>query len=392
MLTMTATCAMAQADGTTETVTLSSDKHKVETNRFWSNWFITAGGGAQLFVGDHSDVMKFGDRFSPALDFGVGKWFTPGLGVRLMYSGWKIKNVTGTGAHSTGKPYANANDPASVMYEQKFNYSHFHGNVMFNLSNLIYGENEKRVWNLIPYVSAGMIVTKDEPSQSDITFGFGLLNKFRLTKALDLNLDTRIAAMSDHFNGEVIGNKQDGLFSATVGLSYKFKPRSWNRSSVKVVTHTNAKELKRMNDQINEMQAENKRLKDALEAERNKPVQEVVTASSDVAPHLVIFGLGKTTLSKDARASIGFLANSIKKGGKKTYVITGYADNRTGTPAVNERLSRARAQAVYDCLVKEYGIPASFLKIEAKGGVDSMFYGDDALSRAVITEVVSSTK
>lgn len=29
----------------------NSDKYKVETNRFWSNWFVNLGGGAQVFLG-----------------------------------------------------------------------------------------------------------------------------------------------------------------------------------------------------------------------------------------------------------------------------------------------------------------------------------------------------
>ena len=30
---------------TTTTIVENADKYKVETNRFWSNWFVTAGGG-----------------------------------------------------------------------------------------------------------------------------------------------------------------------------------------------------------------------------------------------------------------------------------------------------------------------------------------------------------
>ena len=44
-----------------------------------------------------------------------------------------------------------------------------------------------------------------------------------------------------------------------------------------------------------------------------------------------------------------------------------------------------RAEAVYDCLVNEYGVSESQLKIDYKGGVDNMFYDDPRLSRAVIT-------
>ena len=394
VLMMAAGCALAQTNASVETVTVNPDKHRVETNHFSGNWFVSGGGGAQMFLGDHSDVMKLGDRISPALDVAVGKWFTPGLGIRLMYSGVQIKNVTGNGAHSTGKPYLDGNGVESGLYEQKFNFMHFHGNVMFNLSNLIYGENEKRVWNLIPYAGAGWIITGGEPSGSEISFSGGVLNKFRLNKWLDLNVDTRVTVFNDRFNGEMLGNKQDGLFTMTLGVAYKFAPRSWNRSSVKTVKYSDG-ELRRMRDQLNEMQAENLRLKKALEEESTKvcdmagkEVTSATTGETQVAPSLIIFSIGKSTLSKDARVNLGFWAEQIKKEGGH-YVITGYADNKTGTPAANERLSKARAQSVFDCLVNEYGISASRLTVEGKGGVDNMFYNDEALSRSVITKKAS---
>ena len=71
---------------------------------------------------------------------------------------------------------------------------------------------------------------------------------------------------------------------------------------------------------------------------------------------------------------------------KVVYTIIGYADKGTGSRVRNERLSKARAEAVYDCLVNEFGVPVSILKVTYEGGVDNMFYDDPRLSRAVITE------
>ncbi|MCS2517263.1 hypothetical protein NXW37_26985 [Bacteroides thetaiotaomicron] len=86
--------AFAQTSTTEEKVEYSEDKYKVETNRFWSNWFISAGGGAQIYFGDHDKQVSFGKRLAPALDIAVGKWFTPGIGMRLMYSGLQQKGAT----------------------------------------------------------------------------------------------------------------------------------------------------------------------------------------------------------------------------------------------------------------------------------------------------------
>lgn len=60
----------------------------------------------------------------------------------------------------------------------------------------------------------------------------------------------------------------------------------------------------------------------------------------------------------------------------------------TGNKKINDKLSRKRAEAVYECLTKEFGVPESLLEIDHKGGVENMFYDDPALSRAAITKAL----
>lgn len=70
------------------------DKYQVITNPFWSNWFFSIGGGAEATFGDNDKAGSFGKRISPTLNFAIGKWFTPGLGVRLQYSGLQARGYT----------------------------------------------------------------------------------------------------------------------------------------------------------------------------------------------------------------------------------------------------------------------------------------------------------
>ena len=102
------------------------------------------------------------------------------------------------------------------------------------------------------------------------------------------------------------------------------------------------------------------------------------------SPYYVVFEIAKSELSKESKSNLAILAEIIKTNNLH-YTITGYADEGTGTESINQRLSRERAQAVYDCLVNEYNVPASMLKVDYKGGVGNMFYDDPSLSRAVIT-------
>ena len=70
------------------------DKYQVLTNPFWSNWFFSVGGGALVLYGNGDKAGKFKDRISPVLNVAIGKWFTPGLGLRLQYSGLEAKGFT----------------------------------------------------------------------------------------------------------------------------------------------------------------------------------------------------------------------------------------------------------------------------------------------------------
>lgn len=367
---------------TTTTIVENADKYKVETNRFWSNWFVTAGGGALIFFGDHNMQMKFGDRLSPALDIGFGKWFTPGIGVRFMYSGLTIKGATQNGSHSTGKVY----DASQWLDEQKFDFMNIHGDVLFNASNLLCGYNEKRFWSVTPYVGLGWILTWEPPRARNFNASIGLINSFRLSSAFDLNLDVRGTATKDEFDGERGGRKEEGLLSVTVGVTYKFPRRTWGRSTVKTITFSD-EELRLMREQLKAMNDENNRLKNELVETSNKVTERVVETNILSAPYLVTFQISRYALSNEARVNIGFQAKIMKENKNAVYTIIGYADKGTGTKEFNQFLSKSRAEAVYNCLVNEFGVPASQLKITYEGGVDNMFYDDPRVSRAVITVI-----
>lgn len=379
--------AQTSAD-TEEVVKYSDNKYKVETNTFWHNWFISAGGGAQVYFGDHDRQCDLGDRLAPALDIAVGKWFTPDIGVRLMYSGLQQRGATKhpgdpneDSAHGIGEPVQGGGAP-HWLEKQKFNTGNFHADVLFNFSNLFCGYNSKRVWNCSPYAGLGWTRVWESPSAKEVSANIGVLNSFRLCNALDLNLDVRGMFVNDRFDGEGGGKFGEGMLSATIGLTYKFKQRGWDRSKT-VIRYDNVA-LNEMRRKLNQMSLENDRLKKAL-AEGNKQEARTIVKKM-AAANLIIFKIGKSKLSNEARANLGMLAEVIRQGDKNVvYTITGYADAGTGSKAINDRLSKERAQAVYDCLVKEFGVSQSQLRIDYKGGVDNMYYDDPRLSRAVIT-------
>ena len=86
-----AAASSAQQVTVTETEVIEvQDKYQVLTNPFWSNWFFSIGGGASVMYGDNDQQLgDFGKRISPTMNISVGKWFTPGLGLRLHTGRWR---------------------------------------------------------------------------------------------------------------------------------------------------------------------------------------------------------------------------------------------------------------------------------------------------------------
>jgi len=219
-------------------VTVSNDRYQVQTNRFWDNWFINVGAGAQIYFGDHNKQMKLSERLTPNFEFNLGKWFSPGIGVRAGVNGYKIKGATQNGSHSTGEKYTGKPWDGYWLYNQEFNYFHIHGDVLFNLSNIFSGYKNDRFYSISPYVGLGWMVTNEAPAAKEVSANIGIYNSFRLNDALDLTLDVRGAMVNDRFDGETGNRRQDGSLSALLGLTYKFKKRDWEKPSSVVISYS----------------------------------------------------------------------------------------------------------------------------------------------------------
>lgn len=85
----------------------------------------------------------------------------------------------------------------------------------------------------------------------------------------------------------------------------------------------------------------------------------------------VTFELNKAEVygwEKDKLREMAEYINADTSG--KQYVVMGAADSRTGTPAINQRLSDLRCNAVYNILVNEYKVNPKRLIKRALGGID----------------------
>lgn len=404
--TKTETVVQETEYGKTETTT-TIDKYKVETNYFLDNCFATFGIGTQFFMGDNEKHMHIKDLLTPAIDFSIGKWFSPELGLAISYSGYKMKglwNEKYAGQYfKTDKVYPN---PVNYkggnfkLFEQKTSFYNLHIDALINLSNIFYGYNENRIYNLIPYIGVGWIQgynNNDNRKGGDISFNAGIINRFRLSDALDLNITLRGALVDDDFDGETGGRAYRGLASLepenfeagtqnhdldgyggiTIGLTYRFKTRSWNKARTVRTVHSNEKEIIRLNKELNTLRIQNDSLKNNAAPTYVK--KEIITF-----PYLVNFTIDKVEVVNRERVNLRTIAEMIKSTPEQKYLICGYADKATGSKERNQWLAEHRAKNVYDVLIEEIGIPSEQLVIAHKGGVGNVYYDDPQVSRSVV--------
>ena len=355
------------------------------TNKFKDNWFISAGGGINLYFGETDNTAK--KRIAPALDVAVGKWFTPTIGARLQYSGLQAKGSSPTWTvFTTTGPLT-----SKGFYPKKMTVHFIHADFLWNLSSQFGGYKKDRIYEAIPFAGVGAamaINTQGQKAQkNEIAFTAGLINKFRVTRFLDVNLELRGMLVNQRFDGVVGGKRGEGMLSVTAGLTYKFNKRGFDKPQ-----KTAPADYTPYNDRIrlleNDLAASKKHAdqlaKDLSAAKNVKPHTKTEYVFPDMA---IFFPLGKATLSKKELVNLGFIAEAIKKmpAGTKVY-LDGNADSKTGNAAVNMRLSEQRGKAVYDALVAA-GVSPSMLEIVAHGDKKEPFdRSKPELNRVLIIE------
>ncbi len=345
------------------------EKGPFVTNKLTDNIFVSVGGGINLYGGERTRPdLKPGF----ALDLSVGKWITPAIGARLQYAGVKAGY----------KP-------------ETMGFNFIHADALWNASTTFGGYKPSRRWEFVPFAGAGVAFAKRANAESATTeFGLaaGLLNKVRISDALDANLELRGLLVKQTFDGIVGGSPIEGVASVTVGLSYKFNKRGFDKQ-VKVAPANYEPYNQKINALESDLKASEARaaqLAKELEAERNKDVV-VTTIKGDseflLPQTLIFFEVGKTVLSEKEKVNLGYLAAAIKKLPAGTIVkVIGNADFTTGSKALNQRLAKQRAQTVYDALVKA-GVEAGKLELSSTADTKDLNSGSPALNRAVfVTE------
>ncbi len=353
----------------------TTEKYSVATNSFWSNWFVQANVAGSAFWGNQEVGNNFGKsplkgfRNNLGFSVAVGKWFTPGLGLRTKFNGIWGRSVVSENKSTNADKYW-------TLSEQ----------VLFNVSNMLCGYNESRVWDCIPYASVGLNRNMTANRYAPV-LGVGLLNEFKINKKWAINLDINYALSTADYDGHtellagakphnahsfkgLIAN-HDRVLNVEVGVTYNLGKATWNKvPDVDAINALHQSELDALNAKLNDANAENDRLKNLLENQKPATAPETVWEYV-TTPVSVFFNLGKSKVaSKKDLVNVEALAKYAKDNNAKL-LVNGYADSKTGSAATNQKLSQARADAVAKELVK-MGVDKSNITTKANGGVKDL--------------------
>ena len=343
-------------------------------NNFKSNWFITAQGGINAYFSHHDAVRDFQDRLAPAVNLYVGKWFTPVFGARIGVEWLWLKGMTDEGMGMLPNSHETSGYSKTRMSDIGPAFD-----LMVNLTNLFCGYKPNRFYNFTFYGGAGGYWTMVHHINSNgdackgwhnahdkvLTFRAGIINSFRLAKGLDLNLDLRASAIDGVADGgDYIGENRTFLAAqAYLGLTYNFGQKtSWSHPVVPVCPPAEncdalRARLAQADARIADLEAQ---LRDCL----NRPVQ----VREEKAPLATIYyPINVYRLTREDNNVLEAISHVMKDNANTKYILTGWADNYTGTDAINKRLRQNRVNGVYNRLVK-FGVPESQLTATTNNG------------------------
>lgn len=353
-----------------------------------SNIYIGAGVGAMSVLNDGLN--------SPTLNFNVkvGKYITPVWGVRAQIGAmWQsLETQENTGYHDFCKKFVEVNLDGTLSLtnlflkynpDRKLDFYVFAGPTM-NVSSAVHGKETTNINIDIAYPditigSTNQTITgtenrtettersyESEGTKARIGATAGLGLDINLNEKWALNIESRFGVTPSIFGWGSDCRTAEATTRLNLGFKYTFGGKKFclgKKSSI----------------------VEKEIIKEVVKEVPVEVIKEIIKEVPSAASAAIFFKIGKSIISDEGMVNVKLMADVMKKNPTTKYKVAGFADKGTGTVQINQRLSEARAQAVYDALIAE-GISADRLEKVAMGGTDPMFE-KGYLNRVVILEV-----
>ena len=361
-----------------------NSNHQVISNLLKDNWFVLGDAGINAYWADATSKGSFASRLTPQFNIGAGKWFIPGFGAKLQVTGFRSRADKWSEGYYTHASKEYIDKDGNSYWKERVKWFNVNVDLMFNISRIIAGyeglESPKLMNQFIASIGLGATHPYDFPGYPNNDFAGHIELQYSrfFSKKKDFSLDVRFRTIlqTTEFDG-VFDDYFDKNISLNVGFTYYFKERGWKRTVSNTTYYVEDRAtINQLNEEINRL--------------RNTPTPvDTVIIKQGVDnlitfPYLVNFVIDKVKVVNRERVNLRVVAEMMKATPNQKYLICGYADKYTGSVKRNIWLAEHRAKNVYKILTEEFGVPASQLVLDDKGGVDNMYYDDPQLSRSAI--------
>ncbi len=371
------------------------------TNEWYDNWVISVDGSLSSFAAKVSDMMA-----TPAFDISVTKWAMPAMAFRFGVQAGQGKE----GLETYSPQFMNHSPFPYSDGVLSWNYFYAHADMLWCATNTFFGYKYNRFWNVSPYIHGGFQRMFDPDAYKtnydrEAVYGAGILNTFRITDRINLNLDLRASNFSGRYHA-TDGGRTTAL-NALLGLSINiFKP-GWRRAhelekaqaaalaseaaalasladsekARKALADENDA-LRNQNDELmNEMNALKKL---AADASKNYGDDELLRRIAE-AGLVLYYDLGKDNIRDCEQLHINDFVNLVlAQDPKHVFYLTGSADKGTGTEAINKRLSTGRVNNVKRYLINDLKVAPE--QVVIKDAIITDKHADGRLDRCVLFE------
>lgn len=390
MAMLMASPVMAQEEVDPSTITEQSVTG-LRHYKFGDNWYISAFFGGNFAMSENTRFQSFKKNVGPDWGLAIGKWLNPAIGLRA-----KVDYIIQSGR---ANKEAVAAYPNIYTNEGKYRFRMItgYGDLMLNLNNILGQYRESTRFNVYAFMGVGFArnfkfdkhieqwskmpnggYPVSTHTRSFLSGHIGLGTAIQLSQALDFNLEASVTATNDKYNGIQYDVLYDGYATLQAGLTYHFKDHFGDRR-FKYRSLNDADILGSLNDKIN---AARQDLANARPRTENR-VEETYR-KIEVLDMTVNFIIDKYNITKLQKKNIAAVAKYMEDNPDVNLTVTGFADVKTAYPAYNLKLSERRAKAVYNCLVKEFGVDPNRLKIDYKGDTIQPYELKNEWNRVVI--------
>lgn len=356
------------------------------TDSWGSNWFFETKLGTSAFVGSPVGCGDIFNRIMPTVQVGVGKWFTPTIGGRINFQGFKFKNAK----------------------LQKMRYQFVHADFLWNITGKYFqDENGISKWDVIPFIGVGIIHNSDWTGTCkcpgsikgchSFAFSYGLELRYHIYRRLHIIAELSGMTTLKSFDAINMSNQfGDNMMNASLGLSFSIGKQGWQRAVDAApyirqndilnnyINNLNKKEssdeqnLNNINEKKSYMGLEMLKARLLMQKEMQELEADKTLSSTDSinkgdsilkVPVYFFFQKGKVKLTDPSQlVNLDNIAKAVKEH-NLSIRIDGAADKATGNRKLNRKLSIGRANYVAKELVKR-GVDKKSIKRVAHGGVN----------------------